>query len=157
MKIKCGQGVVELLAQTCQLRWMEEGEHGWLHRAERPIVPIRYMQNGKASTYAQVLHQSLPEVTISNLKQLTVDIPFVVLALTSDSAYAISRLKAWLLLQAIEHNEAVDKAGAEGSTSGGYLLMLDYICWAHVLTSLVLHTFKYRLLIPRVYATSFIH
>ena len=63
------------------------------------------------------------------------------------------RARLWFIAQLLKHNAALRSSG---EIHPGRFLIIETLCWAHIVTTLVLNEFRYRELIPRVYAAAFI-
>jgi hypothetical protein len=69
-----------------------------------------------------------------NLKRIAQSVPFVVLVLCADGASSNNRLKAWITAWAQAFND---------TTTFGRILVLNVTCATHIVTRMVINTFKY--------------
>ena len=167
-------GTVEMFGQTARLTWpVVLHESPWCPTPGSaggaaqpagafPFVAVRhetlrfcpsFVAHDDASTLLSTLEATLPALQLDSLAKLTKQVPLVVLALTSDLAASNTRMKHAVADFAREHN--LQQEGACGSGGGGYIVILDVGCVAHIIHRIVEVTFRTNTLIPRLHATAF--
>lgn len=158
LKLRCKRGVLELLAQSATIAWEEEASltdgryeghasRPMALRVEQPSLPPVFLERGNASTELSALDEALPAFSIAKLKALTAKVPWVMLHLVGDSAASNQRLKAFVELEAHNHNITSDHAGK--------LLVVDSGCIGHILVGILVKTFQLSKTIPRCYNLSY--
>ena len=158
LRLRCKRGVCELLAQTALIVWEEDAAltdqrfanaetQPKLIRTERPCLAPVYMERASASNEYAAYTDVLKPLDVERLKILTRTVKWVVLSNIGDYASSNVRMKAFMEMQAHEHNTT-------GNTFGK-LLLLDIGCMGHVAIGIVVKTFLLEKLIPKCYNLGF--
>eukprot|EP00974_Lingulodinium_polyedra_P018597 1801095-Lingulodinium_polyedra.AAC.1 len=90
--LRSSRGVLELLAQTCQLVWQEplglteSGVDGLAWRREDLIARPQAMADTKAGTYFSAIDQAFPELSLAKLCEMNAKVRFVCMVMGGDLA-----------------------------------------------------------------------
>ena len=144
-------GTLELLGQKCRISWPGYAKgFQTLHKQDIPVMPC-YLKCNNTSCLFSALEQALPGLGVKRLKEMAMHIKLLALAIDADGSSVNVRLKLAYGKHVNDHNRSV----RDGMLGGGYILLIDITCAAHIIHGFIAKIFGFKQLIPRLHATAF--
>ena len=142
-------GVLQCMAQTFRLSWLEFGDKGFpVLRMEQPVIsPIWMAGKGSSCTWS-ALEKSGPQMQWDDITKMAMKLGVVVLCLGGDLDSGNVRVKHFFGQQAKEFNDDL-------ASNGCKVLILDVMCASHIIHRITEVAFETTTLIPSLHATAF--
>ena len=148
-------GILDVMGLECTVTWPDWINHDSdmqtlaLHR-ERLFLGPRILADHSTGTIAQGLDDAMGELTWTKLEQVMktkTSLRLVAISLHADLLPANVRTKHMWAKRVEAHNTAVLQSGV-----GSIVLLVDCVCFGHVLNGIGVRAFKMHQLMPKMYS-----